>query len=277
MDIKKTILYVAVAILGVMIFHTWQHDYPSSNNNAVSQQASAQNLAHPAEFAPAAYQSDTSHYEATPEKLSQALPASKNITVNTDVLSVKINLLGGNLVDAKLLQYPVSLQDKNNPVQILNSDNTKLYLAQSGLSVASQKNAAEKISFQSSQSDYNLKNGQDILIVILNGKTENNIAIQKIYTFTRNHYTILSQINLKNNSSTNWQGSIYNQITRRYVPVTGYNSRAYNGAAISTENTPYKKLSFENLNENDFSRDLTSSWLAMQQHYFLSVWIPAKN
>ncbi len=276
MDIKKTVLYVVVAILGVMLFHAWQHDYPSELQTS-TQVVGTQDPQHPAEFAPAAYQSDATHYQATPEKLAQAQPASKNISIKTDVLSVEINLVGGNLVNADLLKYPISLAEKNTPVQILNSDNNKLYIAQSGLSAASNQASAKPVIFESAQSSYLLADGQNVLSVVLNGKTENNIAVQKTYTFARNSYTIASQINLKNDSSADWQGSVYNQITRRYIPVTGYNSRAYNGAAVSTSNTPYKKLSFANLNESNFSRDITGGWLAMQQHYFLSVWIPAKS
>ena len=280
MDIRKTILYVAVAVLGVVLLHAWQHDYPSANNTETTQVSQTQDPQHPAEFAPGAYQSNATHYEASPQKLSNSIPIDKNITVTTNVLSATINLVGGDLVDAKLLQYPVSLQDKNTPVQILNSDENHLYLAQSGLSAVSQsaqKNSARKIIFQSSQTTYNLKDDQNTLTVTLNGKTENNIAVQKIYIFKRSQYAVSSAIYLKNNSNSEWRGSIYNQITHRYMPVKGYNSRAYNGAAVSTENTPYKKLSFESLSESDFSRDIVNGWVAMQQHYFLSAWIPAKN
>lgn len=200
------------------------------------------------------------------------------ITVKTDVLDVNINLRGGNLVDAKLLKYPVSLQEKNKPVQIFNSNNDALYVAQSGLSVSSEKTPASPIIYSAAQSNYVLQNGKNNLVVTLNGKAANGIAIEKVFTFTRNSYSINTAVQLKNNSDTAWQGNIYNQITRRDVPSAGgFSSRSYDGAAVSTENTPYKKLTFENLSESNFSRDIQNGWIAMQQQYFLSTWVPPKN
>lgn len=276
MDFRKAILYFALAILGVMLFHAWQRDYAPKVKNTLASSAAV--VQHPAEFAPTSYAGkEASSYQATPKTLSAALPENKMIAVKTDLFDARINLQGGNLVDVKLLHYPVSLKEKNNPVQILNSDNSALYIAQSGLSVSDEK-SPKSILYNTAQTNYALKNGDNKLVVTLTGKTSNGIAVTKIFTFTRNNYAVNTAIQLKNDSGSAWQGNIYNQITRRDVPVAGaFASRSYNGAAVSTENTPYKKLTFENLSENNFSHDIQNGWIAMQQQYFLSAWIPPKN
>ena len=278
MDFRKTILYFALAGLGVMLWHTWQHDYPSQAMLAAQvTQADAQVVKHPMEYAPAANGQTASAYQASPKALSAALPKNKMISVKTDVLDAKINLHGGDLVEAKLLQYPVSLKDKTHSVQILNADNDALYVAQSGLSVPS-KQTSTAIVYTAAETNYVLKNGDNTVVVTLNGTAASGIAVQKTFTFTRNNYAIQTAVQLKNNSSTLWQGNIYNQITRRDVPPTdALASRSYNGAAVSTENTPYKKLTFETLSESDFSHDIQNGWIAMQQHYFLSAWVPPKD
>lgn len=273
MDFRKTILYFALAILGVMLWHAWLHDYPPSKSTAATAQQ------HPAEYTPDAYSSGTIITQAhtAAKTASEVIPKNKMISVKTDVLDVKINLQGGNLVSAKLQHYPVSLQEKNTPIQILNANEDELYIAQSGLSVPSDQ-AASQITYKTAQANYVFPNDQNILTVILNGKTRDGISVQKTFIFTRGNYAIKADMTLTNQSGKTWDGNIYNQITRRYVPANGsFYSRSYTGAAVSTEHTPYKKLTFESMADNNFSRDVHGGWLAMQQHYFLSAWIPPKN
>ncbi|PIZ05051.1 MAG: membrane protein insertase YidC [Gammaproteobacteria bacterium CG_4_10_14_0_8_um_filter_38_16] len=284
MDFRRSILYFAVAILGVMLYHAWKSDYspkPTAGVNAIS----AQVAHHPIEFAPTASSTSTStgvitspDYQASAKTLSAALPKNKMIVVQTDVLDAQINLRGGNLVEAKLVKYPISLKEKNQPVRLLNSDNDKLYIAQSGLSVASAKAGAGSILYNSAHSSYVLQNGQNNLVVTLTGKTAQGLVVQKTFTFIRGKYAVDTAMTLTNKGSQNWQGNIYNQITRRYVGVNGsFYTRSYDGASVATQGTPYKKLTFESLSESDFSRDIHGGWLAMQQHYFLTAWIPPKN
>ncbi|MCX7126160.1 MAG: membrane protein insertase YidC [Gammaproteobacteria bacterium] len=277
MDFKKTILYFALAMLGVMLWHAWQHDYPPASAQTTTAASAQPAIVHPVEYAPSAYDQSTSPYKATPQTLATALPASKAITVKTDVLDATINLHGGDLIDARLPKYPVSLKQKNTPVQILDSNNDALYVAQSGLSVPDEKTAAQPINYSSAQKSYVLQNGQKELTVTLQGKTMDGFLITKTFVFTRGQYSINTAMKLTNNTDAMWKGNIYNQITRRDVVVSGFSSRSYSGAAVSTENTPYKKLTFETLSENNFSRDIKNGWIAMQQQYFLSAWIPPKD
>lgn len=273
MDFRKTILYVVLAVLGVMLWHAWLHDYPAS------QQASVMAKQHPAEYTPQVYNNDTIIHQAhaASKSVSEILPQDKMISVKTDIIDAKINLQGGNLVSAKLLKYPVSLQAKNTPIQILNSHEDLLYIAQSGFSVPSDQEAA-KITYHTAQSNYALQNGQNILTVTLTGKAKDGITAEKTFTFVRGNYAIKTAMTLTNHSGKTWTGNIYNQMTRRYIPVNGsFYSRSYNGAAVSTVHTLYKKLTFESMADSNFARNIHGGWIAMQQHYFLSAWIPPRN
>ncbi|MCX7121939.1 MAG: membrane protein insertase YidC [Gammaproteobacteria bacterium] len=275
MDFRKTILYFALAIIGVMLWHAWQHDYPQVPVSSTT--AGQVSAVHPVDYAPSTYNQSASPYQATPKTLAAALPKNKIITVKTDLLNAVINLQGGDLIDAKLLQYPVSVKQKDVPVQILNSSNDTLYVAQSGLSVPDEKTVSKPIMYTAAQTNYVLQDGKNTLVVTLTGKVMQGFIVTKTFTFTRNNYAINTAIKLTNNTDAQWQGNIYNQITRRDVMPSGFASRAYTGAAVSTPNTPYKKLTYEALSESDFSRDIQNGWIAMQQHYFLSAWIPPKN
>ena len=277
MESRRTILYFILAILGVMVWHAWTLDHPVSAVAATPTQVTA--AAHPSDFAPASYGgANASPYQATSKNAAVISAQSKFISVKTDVIDAQINLRGGNVANLKLLKYPVSLQDKNTPVQILNANHDDLYVAQSGLSTANAQAAAQPIMFNAAQTTYALTDNQNQLVVTLNGKTNHGIAVQKTLTFTRGSYAIATAMTLKNDSGSTWNGNIYNQITRRDIAATGaMASRSYNGASVSTPNTPYKKLTFADMSESDFSRDMQNGWVAMQQQYFLSTWVPERN
>ena len=276
MDFKRGILYFVLAVLGMMLWHAWQADnqVATSAASAAQMQSAVQT---PDQFAPSATQGDASSVSrAAVHATAPVSLLAKPITVKTDVLDAKIDLRGGNLISAKLLQYPVSLQEKNVPVQILNPNSNDLYIAQSGLSVAASESASKPVDFQSTQTSYVLQPNETKLSIVLTGKTAQGLLVQKTFTFYRNDYAIKTDLRVQNTTGKTWQGNLYNQITRRDVPEAGY-QRAYSGAAVSTSNTPYKKLSFSDMSDNNFSRDIQNGWIAMQQHYFLSTWIPPKN
>lgn len=278
MDFRRGILYVLLAVLGAIIWHTWQLDNPSDAVVAVEKTTVA---AAPNQFAPTAITENATTPVAQNSVTPIALQHSqKLIDVKTDVLDAQIDLVGGNLVSAKLLKYSVSLEEKNTPTQILNANDSELYIAQSGLST--QSGASNKpIVYQSAKTNYVMQSGEKNLVVMLTGKSSSGLSVQKIFTFTQGDYTIKTSMQLKNTSGRAWSGNIYNQIVRRNVQkefsLFSGMSRGYNGAAISTPGTPYKKLTYSDLNESDLSRDLQNGWIAMQQQYFISAWIPPKN
>ena len=276
MAFRKTILYVAFAILGIALWHAWQHDHRVRNTDASANVNATASSEHPADFAPTAYDHQkAAHYTETAKNISRVLPTGKMVTVKTDLFDANINLRGGNLVSVKLVKFPVSLEKKDTPVQILNPKNSELYIAQSGVTSSNEKD--HNITYASSKASYQLNKGEKELQVTLTGKTSQGLLVHKVYTFNANSYVIHTDLKVDNQSGKPWKGSLYNQIMRRYVSVNGkFYSRAYTGAAFSTPNSPYKKLTFSDMYDSNLSRNLTNSWIAMQQHYFLSAWIPPK-
>lgn len=280
MDFKRGILYFILAILGMMLWHAWQQEYSPALSTVTAQTSVGQPISTNNEYAPIAYGSEksTSHAAAHgTTAMTTATSKEQLVDVKTDVLSAQINLHGGSLVSVKLLRYPISLEDKKIPVSIFNADTSALYIAQSGVSASAASKPAKPIVYRTAQSSYTLQNGEQRLLVTLIGKTDDGITITKNYSFYRNDYAIATSVQLTNTTGRAWQGNIYNQISRRDIAKGGLVSRSYDGASISTPNTPYKKLTYEDMSENDLSRDLQNSWIAMQQAYFLSAWIAPKN
>ena len=58
---------------------------------------------------------------------------SDTIYVETDVLILTIDLNGGDITEAKLKKFPTSLENLNQPFELLENNERRVYVAQSGL------------------------------------------------------------------------------------------------------------------------------------------------
>ena len=114
LDHLRIALYVIVAILVFLLFEAWVKDHPKP---IAPPQPSAS--AAGTRFVP----NMTVTSQTTP--LTQALSGSpslsapaqgKLITVSTDLFEISIDTRGGDIVSAKLLQYPEVLSSKYYPL-----------------------------------------------------------------------------------------------------------------------------------------------------------------
>ena len=275
MDFKKVLLYLATAVVGTMIWSQWMKDYPANKVIAPPQAATAGQSA--ASYTPSS--SFTPKSSVPPSKgpqgssVKQHLLLSTNkrqvIHINTDVLSMDINLAGGNIVKASLPRYPVSLKEKTTPITILNNQSPSIYMLQSGLT-----DQPHLISYRSSRKSYQLNPSNKNLKVTLTARV-NDLLLTKTYTFTRGDYAISLSQNVKNVGPKPWGGSFYQQILRQQPQsVSHFSSYSYNGAAISSPEVPYHKLSYKDMSKQNVAQTIRNGWVAMQQHYFLSALVP---
>lgn len=132
------------------------------------------------------------------------------------------------------------------------------------------------IIFSAAKTQYTLAPDQKSLQVTLRGKTANGLSVTKQYTFKRDSYVVGLSYSVNNPTGKTWKGSLYTQLVRRQPDTKHhlFGMRAYSGASVSSPATPYEKLSYKKMDENNLSRVNTAGWAAMQQHYFLSAWIP---
>jgi YidC/Oxa1 family membrane protein insertase len=73
---------------------------------------------------------------------------------------------------------------------------------------------------------------------------------------------------------------IYGQIKRdSYDPNPGsaFAMKPFVGAATSTNDTNYLKLTFDDIADETLTHKKEGGWVAMVQHYFLSAWIPPQD
>lgn len=297
-DIKKYVLYAVLAMLAVALWNAWDKDQAKQHLNqqqavaashtkiaGVNTQSSDQSTAaksSDSNYTPQAYQAkDATEGQslATAAKSAMAdvtATAGQIVHVKTDVFDIGIDLKTGNLIDLALAKYPVSLQEKNKPFALLNNDKSTLYVAQSGL--IGDNGQPLQLSFSSAQSSYQMQPNQKQLLVTLKATAPNGMKVSKIYTFDRDSYLIHVAYQVINSTDKSWSGSFYGQSTRRPAEQHGFiGYRSYNGASISSPSKPYEKVKYDWLAKNMLSRNIQGGWVAVQQQYFLTAWIPNKN
>ncbi len=208
-------------------------------------------------------------------------PSERIIHITTDVMEADIDANGGNIIQVKLLKYPDSLNSKT-PFLLLNNLPDTRYLAQSGLlSEIGPDTSKAQAFYTSSQIAYTLAPDQNTLLVPLQWKNNQGVSVTKLFTFTRNSYEIDMDYKIANQSNQTWDGNLYLQLLRKNTPPpnkAGFMSMStYFGAAISTPEKRFQKISFKQMANSNLSQIVVGGWVAMIQHYFISAWIPDKN
>lgn len=278
---RKFILYVLVGLIAFALWSAWQKDYntteeatANTTNTLASNKVNTPNVA-------------TAGINKNKEVvLAQAtnIPESRLIKVHTDVLDVAIDTVGGDIVQADLLKYP-SIIYKKQPIKLLSDGNAHYYTAQSGLVSSVGPDFVDKqATYTSAKTEYILQPGENNLEVKLSWSSPSGLVVTKTFIFTKEKYNFAVDYKITNGSKYPWSGQFYAQIKRKEFDSKGgiFSSNAYTGAAISSAKTPYEKISFSkisNITKDDkgFIHDSQGGWVAMQQRYFLSVWIPEQS
>ncbi len=309
MDIKRTILLVALAVVSYMMVLQWNQDYgqapvtaaTTTQSNPVSQQSSIndsvpQNTAHAAsnDDLPIAVNELTQDPTLTNNVVSDNL-----IYVQTDVLQLAIDPNGGDIVELKLSQYPRNASNPDIPLQLFENSNERVYVAQSGLVGANGPDArpSGRPLYSVTQKNFSLADGQNELNVDLSFQ-ENGVNYTKRFTLHRGLSTECSareisqrkvecinqqayQVQLTylvdNQSDRDWKGNLFAQLKRDGQgdpsSTTATGTATYLGAALWTPDEPYKKLSMSNMDDKKFNQAIEGGWVAWLQHYFVTAWV----
>lgn len=285
MDIRRIVLFTALGFVGYLLWGAWERDYPrpiQSAPTALSQEAtsSSSNPMLPDMQAEEGGQAVNASAQAQADALSA--DASRIIDVKTDVLDLKIDLAQGDIVEALLTQYPESAHDKKTPFTLLQNSRNKRYVANSNLFVVQDKAVKTlDLHYEAAQTHYALAEGENTLEVVLKGQTEQGIQVTKRFVLTRGSYALQLDYDITNASAEPWTGYMNAQLLRR-APEEDNSSMfhvgSYTGASLSIPGKHrYQKVSFSQMLKSNFDAQSNGGWIAMQQHYFLSAWIPQAN
>ncbi len=279
MDIKRVILFGALAFVLFSLWNNWQIEHPSqqvphSQEHNLAINSTSTNMLPNMNVESAKQSSYLQNNETQPAEKN-----SDYISVKTDVFTLVIDPAQGNIISTNLLNYPESTAAKNKPFSLLEDNGYSKYVANSNLfTVQNQQINNLNLNYTSSEKSYNLSPNKDKLTVDLNAELNDGLVITKTYTFTRGSYLIDMDYKIANKSTSTWTGYLNTQLLRK-SPKENKGSMlqlgSFTGASYSVpgENR-YKKLSFKDMKKHDLDVDSQGGWIAMQQHYFLTAWVP---
>jgi len=294
MDIQRIVLFAGLAIVSYLMVLAWNEDYnqPAEPVAVEEQTANLRDAATDDEISlpdssgstdSATVDEFSAPGDATTATPSDLSASDRVVTVRTDVLELKIDRIGGNLVEASLLDYDRTL-DSAEPLRVLQTSDNRTYFLESGMigqnGFDSRRNGEPPV-YQVDNREITLEDGQDSLQVDLRYQTEQGIAVIKRYGLSRNSYEIDVEYLIDNRSEQPWQGNFTGKIVRDEAPdPTAQNSmgiRAFLGLVISSPEDPYEKFDFSDLEDDRINQPVTNGWLAFLQHYFISAWIPPRD
>lgn len=279
MDWQKTLNLVAIGLVAWLLLIEWEQ-YDSEKKQEIASVES---------YLPAPEAGDLPVPQA--DDLGSELPmvmqepmveltpqgGDRLVVVNTDVLQVTIDTLGGDIVEVQLLQHFTAMPDDNGaPFTLLNRSADSLYVAQSGLIGENGTDTAEgRPEFATASSSYNIGMSDSINVdLTLN---QNGVKIVKRFEFSAGDYSIGVKYLINNLTAEPWQGNFYGQIRRDSKPPLVTSSGGvmpFLGAAIREEDKNYAKYDFGDMEDESVRATIQGGWVAMVQHYFVSAWVP---
>ncbi|MDH5896957.1 membrane protein insertase YidC [Vibrio splendidus] len=264
MDSQRNILLIALALVSFLLFQQWnvaQNPAPQ----AIEQAQSGSTLPAP------------SYADDLDPAPGQQVASAKTITVTTDVLTLSIDTVGGDVVQANLNDYSAEF-DSEDTFVLLKNEPGHQFIAQSGL-VGPQGidlSSTNRPSYTVSADSFTLADGQDELRIPMTYQA-NGLDYTKTFILKRGSYAMDVEYDVVNNSGTNATFGMYAHLRQNVMDDGGsLTMPTYRGGAYSTEDTRYKKYSFDDMQDRNLSLNLANGqgWAAMIQHYFASAWIP---
>lgn len=200
------------------------------------------------------------------------------ITISTDTLDLKIDLVGGDVVRADLVKYPVT-QGADDSYELLKQDIDRLHIAQSGLvgKAGPDSNPKGRPLYSSPQKSYTLDG--DTLLVPLTWSSAEGLSVTKTFAFKRDKHVIDVNYDIRNNTSSPVTLAQFAQLKQTTADQAGGSMfmPVYRGGAYSTQDDKYEKFAFGDFEDDKLNVSTTGGWAAMIEHYFVTAWVPPQT
>src|SRR3990167_5439963 len=272
MDTPRVIMYAVLGLLVYFIIQQWQKDFPPQPQEEITYtQTNNQGLP---DIEKKPKNAATEAILPKQEMFSQ----TSLVEVKTDVLKLKIDLNQGEIVEASLNKYPISLND-SAPIEILSKNINRQFVAKSQLvSMGDTGLNVDDFNFQTADKSYQLEKNKENLTIDLVGTNKNGIRVVKSYNLKRGSYLIEISYKIFNESAKAWKGYLNTQIVQSSPPESQgglFQIGTYSGPSYSDPLVhKFKKYPFQSMEKNNLNIKTKGGWIAMQQHYFLVSFIP---
>lgn len=263
-------LGLALAFTIILLWQAWQAEQRPAPVNPVTMEHSSDRLP------------DTSTVTAVPAVSGPERPTPDTVpnppaeavgstwSLSSDTLMLDVAASGGDIVGAKLVRYPEDLGAAAEPITLLTQDALNRYHYRSGW-MGKGPLLSPDTSYQLSQAP-----ARDPLSGITSLElqtTTPELAVRKRYSLAEGSYVVNVDWTLKNLTDQPLDVRAYSELLRRWVS-SGATTPTYTGAAVSTPERRYARVDFDDMASNPLNVDVTSGWVAMLQHYFVSAILP---
>lgn len=272
MDNFRPLLYISLLFVLFVIWQDWEHAHQPTHHAApaaTSQKASG-------ETKTASNASGNTPVATSTKGASNLAGKAKVVHIRTDRLNLTLTMQGGQILEAKLPTYPVSVNKPNVPFTLMFHKHGT-FVAQSGVMASQTSGKNNNGIYHAQKSTYVMNKGEKILRVPLTRVMSDGIKITKTYVFHRGSFLVHVNYDLKNTGSKSWNGNIYSQLV--HSPLKSHTSlfeaHSYQGPAYYDGS--YQKISFSDMAKSPLNKTIKNGWMAMVQHYFLVAWIPEKG
>lgn len=290
----RLFLLLAIGLVGLQLWSAWQEDY-GPQPDAERQSVTAPEL-------PGVDVSDVPSATAAPVDLdvpsaadlpapiadgpaAEGAPApvaenGREISIISDTLHLRVATRGAEIRQADLPTYPVSLQRKDLPTRLLNTNPERYFIVQSGLVAADAPAPDHTTQFEVDGDRFELAAGSDVLEVPFVWRHDSGLVVRKVFRLERGSFVVGVRHEISNQTSAPWRGHQYRQMQRVPPPrpstfaVSNPELYAFVGAALYHPEDKFKKLPFDDFVDEPYNRSFAGGWSAMQQHYFVGAWVP---
>lgn len=275
MESMRGFFILGLAICSFLLYQAWQKDYgPQQPQQEVNEQFGQSNTV-----------------------VDSKVKTGNLVEVVTDVLKVKIDRVGGDVVYAELNNYNRELKNEAEKV-VLFDYRDRLYQAKSallGYGAPDYKCKAEgyseidcpneqrtRISYKTVKDNFILSKGANELKVPLMWENSEGVSFKKVFIFKPDSYEIEVNYIISNKSSNDRNYIFSAEIVRDSKPTgleekSSFGMSPFTGVAFSPEERKYEKFSLEDLVEEPINLTRQGGWVGYLQHYFISAWIPEQT
>ncbi|ANZ22270.1 insertase [Buchnera aphidicola (Diuraphis noxia)] len=261
MEVQRNFFIFAFLFVSFLLWQAWQSQISSSNKTNEKK-----NL--------------TSHFLNTEKHNNQ-------IVIKNDVISLSVNMYGGDIEEAYLLTYKDQLHS-SKPFKLLETTPDFIYQAQSGLTG---KDGPDRFNndtrplYVAKKNSFKLEDHEKELRVPIKWINKNGVTYTKTFILKPKRYDVQVEYEIDNSTQDSLEMNMLGQIKQTISLPEKRNSysgnfalQTFRGAAYSSSDNKYEKYKFDAISHNKNLHVLTTNgWIAMLQQYFAVAWIPGDS
>jgi len=220
-----------------------------------------------------------------PATSGAAVASDQTVRLTNDVLSIDIDLMGGQVRRAELLGHREENGEEAQNLVLLQYAPGRIYLAQSGLigdtaaGTTFPTHRTPMTPVGGDASPRTLGAGNDVQLKL--EAESGGVRLVRTYTLARGEYVVRVKDEVTNLSDAPLSPVLYLQLTRDGDAPPGGSKfySTYTGPVVYTNEDKFQKVSFSDIEKGkaNYAKAAADGWVGIIQHYFVAAWVPQQG